>query len=121
MTHRQPLAADAQPSGVVDGGAAAKPADDSIAQVAQQRNHCRNHRDLNYPLARSNGMPVRFGEASCEPDIHTGPCYDHRSMSAKTITREQVLHVAELARIELSEEEIERLGADLGEMLEYVE
>ena len=42
-------------------------------------------------------------------------------MSAKTITREQVLHVAELARIELSEEEIERLGADLGEMLEYVE
>jgi aspartyl-tRNA(Asn)/glutamyl-tRNA(Gln) amidotransferase subunit C len=42
-------------------------------------------------------------------------------MSVRNITREQVLHVAELARIELSDEDIARLGADLGEMLEYVE
>jgi aspartyl-tRNA(Asn)/glutamyl-tRNA(Gln) amidotransferase subunit C len=42
-------------------------------------------------------------------------------MNAKEITREQVLHVAALARIELSDAEIERMRADLGEMLAYVE
>jgi aspartyl-tRNA(Asn)/glutamyl-tRNA(Gln) amidotransferase subunit C len=36
------------------------------------------------------------------------------------ITREDVLHVAELARLELTEEEIERLGAQLDAILEAV-
>jgi aspartyl-tRNA(Asn)/glutamyl-tRNA(Gln) amidotransferase subunit C len=36
------------------------------------------------------------------------------------ITREQVLHVAELARLALTEEEVERLGAQLGQILEAV-
>jgi aspartyl-tRNA(Asn)/glutamyl-tRNA(Gln) amidotransferase subunit C len=36
------------------------------------------------------------------------------------ITREQVVHVAQLARLALSEEEIERLGAQLGAILEAV-
>jgi aspartyl/glutamyl-tRNA(Asn/Gln) amidotransferase C subunit len=36
------------------------------------------------------------------------------------ITREEVLHVAELARLALTEEEIERLGAQLGAILEAV-
>jgi aspartyl-tRNA(Asn)/glutamyl-tRNA(Gln) amidotransferase subunit C len=36
------------------------------------------------------------------------------------ITREDVLHVAELARLELTEEEIERLGEQLNAILEAV-
>ena len=36
------------------------------------------------------------------------------------ITREEVLHVAKLARLELSEEEVERFGAQLSAILEAV-
>jgi aspartyl-tRNA(Asn)/glutamyl-tRNA(Gln) amidotransferase subunit C len=36
------------------------------------------------------------------------------------ITREDVLHVAELAQLELTEEEIERLGSQLNAILEAV-
>ena len=37
-----------------------------------------------------------------------------------SISREQVLHVAELARLALTEEEIERLGEQLGAILDAV-
>lgn len=37
------------------------------------------------------------------------------------IDREQVLHVARLARLELSEEEIERMAAELSGILEHVD
>jgi aspartyl-tRNA(Asn)/glutamyl-tRNA(Gln) amidotransferase subunit C len=37
------------------------------------------------------------------------------------IEREQVLHVAKLARLKFSEEEIERLAPELSKILEYVE
>ena len=37
-----------------------------------------------------------------------------------TITREQVLHVARLARLALTEEEVERLGTQLGAILDAV-
>jgi aspartyl-tRNA(Asn)/glutamyl-tRNA(Gln) amidotransferase subunit C len=37
-----------------------------------------------------------------------------------TITREQVLHVAKLARLALTEEEVERLGAQLDAILDAV-
>jgi aspartyl-tRNA(Asn)/glutamyl-tRNA(Gln) amidotransferase subunit C len=36
------------------------------------------------------------------------------------ISRDQVLHVARLARLELSEEEVERLGSQLSAILEAV-
>jgi aspartyl-tRNA(Asn)/glutamyl-tRNA(Gln) amidotransferase subunit C len=36
------------------------------------------------------------------------------------ISREQVLHVAQLARLALAEEEVERLGEQLGAILEAV-
>jgi aspartyl-tRNA(Asn)/glutamyl-tRNA(Gln) amidotransferase subunit C len=36
------------------------------------------------------------------------------------ITREEVLHVAELARLELTDEELERLGGQLNAILEAV-
>jgi aspartyl-tRNA(Asn)/glutamyl-tRNA(Gln) amidotransferase subunit C len=36
------------------------------------------------------------------------------------ITREEVLHVAKLARLELSEEEVDRLTRELGAILEAV-
>jgi aspartyl-tRNA(Asn)/glutamyl-tRNA(Gln) amidotransferase subunit C len=36
------------------------------------------------------------------------------------ITREQVLHVARLARLELTEDEVERLTAQLGDILDAV-
>ena len=37
-----------------------------------------------------------------------------------TISREQVLHVADLARLALTEEEVERLGEQLGAILDAV-
>jgi aspartyl-tRNA(Asn)/glutamyl-tRNA(Gln) amidotransferase subunit C len=37
------------------------------------------------------------------------------------IDREQVLHVASLARLELSEAEIERMAAELSKVLEHIE
>jgi aspartyl-tRNA(Asn)/glutamyl-tRNA(Gln) amidotransferase subunit C len=37
------------------------------------------------------------------------------------IEREQVLHVARLARLELSEEEVERMAAELSKILDHVE
>jgi aspartyl-tRNA(Asn)/glutamyl-tRNA(Gln) amidotransferase subunit C len=37
-----------------------------------------------------------------------------------TISREQVLHVARLARLELTDEEVERLGGQLSAILEAV-
>ena len=36
------------------------------------------------------------------------------------ITREEVLHVAKLARLELTDEEVERLTGELGAILEAV-
>jgi len=41
-------------------------------------------------------------------------------MESMAITREQVLHVARLARLELSDEEIERMGEQLSAILEAV-
>ena len=37
------------------------------------------------------------------------------------IDREQVLHVARLARLELSEEEVERMARDLVKVLDHIE
>jgi aspartyl-tRNA(Asn)/glutamyl-tRNA(Gln) amidotransferase subunit C len=37
------------------------------------------------------------------------------------ITRAEVVHIADLARLELAEEEIQRLQADLSQILEYVD
>jgi aspartyl-tRNA(Asn)/glutamyl-tRNA(Gln) amidotransferase subunit C len=37
------------------------------------------------------------------------------------IDREQVLHVARLARLELSESEIERMAAELSKVLDHIE
>lgn len=36
------------------------------------------------------------------------------------LSRDQVLHVARLARLELSEEEVERFSAELSKVLDYV-
>jgi aspartyl-tRNA(Asn)/glutamyl-tRNA(Gln) amidotransferase subunit C len=36
------------------------------------------------------------------------------------LSRDQVLHVARLARLELSEEEVERFGAELSKVLDYI-
>jgi aspartyl-tRNA(Asn)/glutamyl-tRNA(Gln) amidotransferase subunit C len=37
------------------------------------------------------------------------------------IDRAQVLHVARLARLELSDEEVERMSAELSKVLDYIE
>jgi aspartyl-tRNA(Asn)/glutamyl-tRNA(Gln) amidotransferase subunit C len=37
------------------------------------------------------------------------------------LSREEVLHVARLARLELSEEEVERFSGELSKVLDYVE
>ena len=37
------------------------------------------------------------------------------------IEREQVLHVARLARLELSEDEIDRMAAELSKVLDHIE
>jgi aspartyl-tRNA(Asn)/glutamyl-tRNA(Gln) amidotransferase subunit C len=37
------------------------------------------------------------------------------------LSRDQVLHVARLARLELTPEEVERLGGELSKVLDYIE
>jgi aspartyl-tRNA(Asn)/glutamyl-tRNA(Gln) amidotransferase subunit C len=37
------------------------------------------------------------------------------------LSRDQVLHVARLARLELTEEEVERLGGELSKVLDHIE
>jgi aspartyl-tRNA(Asn)/glutamyl-tRNA(Gln) amidotransferase subunit C len=37
------------------------------------------------------------------------------------LSRDQVLHVAKLARLELTGEEVERLGAELSKVLDHIE
>ena len=37
------------------------------------------------------------------------------------LNRDQVLHVAKLARLELTEEEVERLGSELSKVLDHIE
>ena len=37
------------------------------------------------------------------------------------LSRDQVLHVAKLARLELTDEEIERFGGELSNVLDYIE
>ena len=37
------------------------------------------------------------------------------------LSREQVLHVARLARLELTDEELDRTGAELSKVLDYME
>src|SRR6266496_2120225 len=49
-----------------------------------------------------------------------GPVLFGRIQPDMAITREQVLHVATLARLALSEEELERLGGQLDSILEAV-
>ena len=38
-----------------------------------------------------------------------------------SLSREQVLHVARLARLELTEEEVERFGGELSHVLDHIE
>jgi aspartyl-tRNA(Asn)/glutamyl-tRNA(Gln) amidotransferase subunit C len=38
-----------------------------------------------------------------------------------SLSREQVLHVARLARLELTEDEIERFGTELSKVLDHIE
>jgi len=37
------------------------------------------------------------------------------------LSRDQVLHVARLARLELTEDEVERMGAELSKVLDHIE
>ena len=41
--------------------------------------------------------------------------------SERMLDREQVLHVARLARLELTEEEVERMASELSHVLDHVE
>jgi aspartyl-tRNA(Asn)/glutamyl-tRNA(Gln) amidotransferase subunit C len=41
--------------------------------------------------------------------------------SPRMLDRSQVLHVARLARLELSEEEVERMGGELSKVLQHIE
>jgi len=41
--------------------------------------------------------------------------------SPAMLSRDQVLHVARLARLELSDDEVERLGSELSKVLDHIE
>jgi aspartyl-tRNA(Asn)/glutamyl-tRNA(Gln) amidotransferase subunit C len=48
-------------------------------------------------------------------------CYPALLESAAVIDREQVLHVARLARLRLTDDEVERMSRELSGVLEHVE
>lgn len=62
-----------------------------------------------------------FGERVRRPRLKGGICYLRRPMADAKITLEQVLHVAKLARLTLSEEEALRMQRQLDAILEYME
>lgn len=49
------------------------------------------------------------------PNSYAAPFCEHAGVAS--IDREQILHVARLARLALSEDEVERLGGQLGDIL----
>ena len=60
--------------------------------------------------------------------IHDPALSDHGPMPGRAprlhgrmLSRDQVLHVAKLARLELTEEEIERFGGELSKVLDHIE
>lgn len=67
-----------------------------------------------------NPKPV-FGEGLRTPRPEGRICYVRRPMADAKITLEQVLHVAKLARLALSEDEARQMQAQLDAILEYME
>ena len=49
------------------------------------------------------------------------PSDERRLRSAPMLSRDQVLHVARLARLELTDEEVERFGGELSKVLDHIE
>lgn len=55
------------------------------------------------------------------PRLGGGICYFRRPMTEPKITLEEVLHVAKLARLDLSDTEARRMQAQLDSILGYIE
>jgi aspartyl-tRNA(Asn)/glutamyl-tRNA(Gln) amidotransferase subunit C len=62
-----------------------------------------------------------FGEQVRRPRAKQGICYLRRPMADAKITLEQVLHVAKLARLTLSEDEARQMQQQLDAILGYME
>ncbi len=76
-------------------------------------------------LGGSVNRNAGFGEGVCRPRLNGGICYLRRPMADEKITLDQVLHVAKLARLTLSDDEArqmqQQLDAILGHMAELDE
>src|SRR5918999_222570 len=71
-------------------------------------------------MSRANRpMPSATTPGSCSSGARPH-CARSGRIRGVAISREQVLHVAELARLALTEEEVERLGAQLNAILDAV-
>ena len=62
-----------------------------------------------------------FGKGVRRPRVQGGICYFRRPMADERITLEQVLHVAKLARLTLSDGEARRMQQQLDAILGYME
>lgn len=61
-----------------------------------------------------------FGEGVRRPRLKGGICYLRGPMADAKITLEQVLHVAKLARLSLSDDEARQMQQQLDAILEYM-
>jgi aspartyl-tRNA(Asn)/glutamyl-tRNA(Gln) amidotransferase subunit C len=68
---------------------------------------------------RSNGRPGRKPRAAAE--ALSRRAFVRLLESPQMIDREQVLHVARLARLELSEDEVARMSKELSAVADYIE
>lgn len=84
----------------------------------QSRHHPANHPKSNMPNRRETKPAL---PASQRPDFARDACYDFVLMAQKRISREQVIHVSELARIELTDSELSQLETDLSNILGYID
>ncbi len=53
-------------------------------------------------------------------DRKSGKIKYNRSMSKKNLTRENILHLAQLAKLQLTDREIEKYQEQIGETLDYI-
>jgi aspartyl-tRNA(Asn)/glutamyl-tRNA(Gln) amidotransferase subunit C len=68
----------------------------------------------------SAGRRVRFAQRKARRGLQS-PIDDPRADRRTMIDREQVLHVARLARLRLGGEEVERMSSELSTILDHIE
>src|SRR5665648_75006 len=76
-------------------------------------------------FGRPAGRPLPFQGLSCSsrirPRCYNAVAHPATRRHSQVISREEVEHVARLARLHLDEEALERMGSELSQIIDYVQ